>query len=80
MADRIFLIDLRRKQNVVQESCHSLLLMCYINYKLKFSANGLDKIQIQIQLDFDTWILLDLDLVGYEHPVTLDLIELDSVG
>ena len=35
---------------------------------------------IQIQLDFDTWILLDLILVGYGHPVTLDPIELDSVG
>jgi len=40
-------------------------------------GNGLD--QIQIQLDFGIWILLDLNLVGYGHPFALDLIELDSI-
>ena len=38
-------------------------------------GNGLD--QIQIQLDFETWILIDLDLIGYGYPFNLDLIELD---
>jgi len=53
--------------------------MCFPpNWNTITPGNGLDK--IQIQLDFDTWILLDLDLVGYGHPVTLDPIELDSVG
>ena len=32
---------------------------------------------IQIQLDFSTRILLDLNLVGYGHPVALDVIGLD---
>ena len=40
-------------------------------------GNGLD--QIQIQLDFSIWILLDLNLVGYGHPFVLDLIGLDSI-
>ena len=40
-------------------------------------GNGLD--QIQIQLDFGIWILLDLNLVGYGHPFALDLIGLDFI-
>ena len=40
--------------------------------------NGLG--QIQIQLDFGFWLLLDLDIVGHGYPLTLDLIGLDFVG
>ena len=42
------------------------------------AGNGLG--QIQIELDFDTWILLDLDLIGYGYPFALNLIGLDYVG
>ena len=41
------------------------------------TGNGSD--QIQIQLDFGIWILLDLNLVGYGHPFALDLIGLDFI-
>ena len=35
---------------------------------------------IQIQLDFGTWTLLDLDLVAYGHSFALGVIGLDYVG
>ena len=41
-------------------------------------GNGLDV--IQIQLDFGTYLLLDLDQVGYGYPFTFDQIGLDSTG
>jgi len=41
-------------------------------------GNGLGL--IQIQLDFFTWILMDLDLIGYGYPIALDSIGLDFVG
>ena len=45
---------------------------------LSTPENGLG--QIQIQLDFGFWLLLDLDLVGHGYPLTLDLKGLDFVG
>ena len=44
----------------------------------RYSWNGLDV--IQIQLDFGTYLLLDLDQVGYGYPFTFDQIGLDSTG
>ena len=41
-------------------------------------GNGLGL--IQIQLDFFTWIQMDLDLIGYGYPIALDSIGLDFVG
>ena len=44
----------------------------------QYSGNGLGI--IQIQLDFGTWTLLDLDLVAYGHSFALGVIGLDYVG
>jgi hypothetical protein len=36
--------------------------------------------KVQDPIGFYTWIQLDLDIVGYGHPYTLDPILLDFVG
>ena len=53
-------------------------MMCVTACILGSPVNGLGL--IQIQLDFFTWILMDLDLIGYGHPIALDSIGLDFVG
>ena len=49
-----------------------------LRWVVRTPGNGLGI--IQIQLDFGTWTLLDLDLVAYGHSFALGVIGLDYVG